>query len=140
MAIVIKSPQAAADKWGTVTPQRLTEYTSGVQNAGSKWQAGVDTAAPLWAQAVQEAAARGEWQRGVAGKGSNYATKASTLGAQRWSGGIAAGKPTYQTAVAPYFNVIAGLTLPARQARGNPANLARSAMVGEALHQYRINN
>lgn len=140
MAVNIKSPSAAADKWATVTPQRLTEYTAGVSNAGSKWQAGVDGAAQLWAQAVAEAASRGEWGRGVAGKGANYATKASTLGAQRWSGGITAGKPTYQTQVAPYFNVIAGLTLPPRQARGNPANMARSSMINDALHQYRINN
>ena len=140
MAITVKSAQQSADKWATVTPARLQDYTDGVRNAGSRWQSGVDAAAPLWSQAVQEAAARGEFARGVAGKGAKYSTNAGTLGAQRWSGGIAAGKPSYQTAVAPYLNTIAGLTLPPAQSRGNPANYQRVSIIGDALHQLRISS
>lgn len=138
MAISVPSAQEVADKWATVTPQRLTDYTKGVQGAASRWQTGVDSAGQLWSAAVIEAAGNGEWQRGVQGKGSKYSTNAATLGSQRWSGGIAAGKSGYQTGMSPVLSTIASLTLPARQTRGNPANMQRAAMVAEALHNLKI--
>lgn len=132
MAIVMPSPAAAGAKWSSVTPSRSAYYQTGVQGAGQKWQTAVDSSSGNWGAGVQQAVADGRYATGVGGKGAKYANKASTIGAPRWSAGVAAGGPAYETGVAPIFNALQALTLPARQAKGNPANLARVQAVVEA--------
>jgi len=136
MAIAVPTAQEAADRWASVTPTRQQYYTQGVSNAGGRWQQGVDGAAQLWATATAQAAANGEWGRGVAGKGGKYQTNSSTLGAQRFGQGVTAAKPAYTTAIAPVLSVIASLTLPARQVAGS--NMQRSQIVADALHNWKI--
>lgn len=136
MAISVPTSQEAADKWALVTPQRQQFYTSGVQSAGSRWQAGVDVSGTLWAQATAAAAANGEWQRGVAGKSNKYATNAATIGSQRFAQGVTAAKSAYQTAMGPVLSTIAGVNLPPRQIAGN--NLARVQAVNDALHNMKV--
>jgi hypothetical protein len=136
MAIAVPTAQEAADKWAAVTPTRQPDYVRGVSGAGSRWQSGVDQAAPLWAQATAQAAANGEWGRGVAGKSAKYTTNASTIGAQRFGQGVTAAKPAYAAAIGPVLQVIAGVTLPARGVAGT--NLGRVQAVNDALHNWKI--
>lgn len=136
MAIPVPSAQEAADKWAQVTPTRQGDYTKGVSQAGSRWQSGVDGATQLWATATAQAAANGEWTRGVAGKSAKYQQNASTLGAQRFGQGVTAAKPAYTSAIGPVLSVIGSVTLPPRQVAGS--NMQRSQIISDALHNWKI--
>lgn len=136
MAINVPTAQEAADKWASITPTRQPDYVKGVSGAGSRWQSGVDGAGQLWATAVAQAAANGEWSRGVAGKSSKYQTSASVIGAQRFGQGVTAAKPAYTTAIGPVLSVIAGVNLPPRGVAGS--NLGRVQAVNDALHNWKI--
>lgn len=136
MAIPVPSAQEAADKWASVTPTRQGDYTRGVSQAGSRWQSGVDGASQLWATATAQAAANGEWGRGVAGKSAKYQNNAATLGAQRFGQGVTAAKPAYTSAMGPVLSVIGSVTMPPRQVAGS--NMMRSQVIGDALHNWKI--
>lgn len=132
MAINMPSASASGAKWASVTPGRGAYYTAGVQNAGPRWQAGVDTAQDNYNQGVQQAVARGGYASGVAGKGQKYATRAAQIGAGRWQTGVGQGATAYEQGVQPVVAALQGLTLPPRQSKGSPANLARVQAVIEA--------
>lgn len=140
MAIRMPSPSAAAQKWSTVSSGRQNDYLEGVRSAGSAWQEGVNGAESTWAEGVQMAIGNGSYSHGVQGKSSKYVDRASTLGAQRWSGGIQASGDAYQRGVTPIFQALSSVTLPPKMARGNPANYARVQAVGEAARQAAMAN
>lgn len=138
MAIRVPSAQEVATKWANVTPGRAADYTRGVQGSAQAWQTGVDGAAAVYGAAVQQAIADGRWNRGVAGKGGFYSSQAANIGAPRWSTGVVAARDRYGASMNGVLATIGGLTLPARQPAGSPANMERSRIVGEALHAYKI--
>lgn len=138
MAIRVPTAGDVAAKWSSVTPGRAADYTRGVQGAASAWQQGVDGAGATYGAAVQEAIANGRWNRGVAGRGGFYSAQAATIGAPRWSTGVTAARDRYGASMGPVLSTIGGLTLPPRQPAGNPANMERSRIVGEALHLLKI--
>ena len=129
----VPTPAAAGAKYASVTPTRQTYYQTGVQGAGQRWQDGVNISQDVWALGVQQAMAQGRYSTGVAGKGTLYSTRASTIGAPRWGQGVAAAEPAYESGVTRFFQVLAALTLPPRGPVGSPQNLQRVQIVDEAL-------
>lgn len=135
----IKPMNEIADKWASVTPQRSGEYRKGVQNPRRSWSQGAVEAAESWAQGITQAITDGRFVSGIQEAGdSRWQRKASTVGAARFGPGVQAAKGDYQAGFAPFAQVIAGVDLPPRGAKGDPRNYDRVRVIGEALHEAKI--
>lgn len=134
MAIKVKDATASATKFQNNASLAGTAYTNGVQGAGPTWQANTAAAANTWQQGVQQAAQEGRFAAGVNNAAQQkYTARAATVGPGRYTAGVQTAGPAWQAGTAPYLQVLAGLTLPARQPKGSPANNARVQMVTAAL-------
>ena len=135
----IKNISEIADKWARVTPGRSRDYADGINNPRRSWATATAAAKDAWKQGIDEAAARGAFEDGVNDAGdSKWKRKASTLGVNRFGEGVRAAKGDYQSGFAPFVQVIQGVDLPPRGAKGDPRNYERSKLIGEALHEAKI--
>lgn len=136
--VKVKSVEEIATKWSDVTPARAPYYEAEVKVAGAEWKSGA-----AGGQAAYEAAMRDPnvLKRRAAKitdeAASKYQTKAGTVGPGRFREGIAAGKPYYAAAFAPYHGVISAWVPPARGPRGDPKNYEIVKSIGDALHKKR---
>lgn len=139
MALKIKSASAIAKKWADVTPARSRQWEDEIKATSTdEYAAPAIAAAPIWEQAVMEAAARDGYAKGVADKAEKWKRKALAVGTARFGPGVRAAESDQAAGFAPYREVIAGLTLPPRGPRGAPGNYERVREVGEALHNKRV--
>lgn len=139
MALKVKDPATAAAKFVSRGSAAGQDYAAGVKGAGASWQAGAAAAAGNYEAGVQEAIGRGAFQRGVQAAGGNkYEQRASTVGARRFPEGIREAGPAWEQNTAPYLQTLAGLTLPPRRPKGDPANFMRVQAVGEALRRRKV--
>lgn len=139
MALKIKSAAASAKKWAEVTPARSRQWEDEIKATSTdEYAAPAIAAAPIWEQAVMEAAARDGYAKGVAENAEKWKRKALAVGTQRFGPGVRAAESDQAAGFAPYREVIAGLTLPPRGPRGAPGNYERVREVGEALHAKRV--
>jgi hypothetical protein len=135
----IKSIDYIVNKWKTVTPQRAQDYTAGVQAPRRRWSEATKASADAWAAGVQGAIANGTWSRGIDRAGdARWQNACVNIGAQRWTQGVAAAGDAYRTGFGPYVDVIRGIELPARGARGDPRNIERVRAIAQALHNAKI--
>ena len=135
----IKSTQEIANKWARVTPQRAPDYAAGVKNPKRSWSQGAQDAAEAYNQGVTEAIAGGRFEKGVAAAGDGkWSRKAQQVGTQRFGPGVQAAKGDYEAGFAPYAQVIAGVNLPPRGAKGDPRNYERVKAIGDALHTAKV--
>lgn len=126
-------------KWSTVTPQRVEDYRAGVQAPKVRWSEATINAATAWQQGVNAAIANGTWQRGVQQAGdAKWQQGCLNVGATRWAQGVQVGTDAYRAGFAPYYEVIRGVTLPARGARGDPNNIERVRVIAQALHAAKV--
>ena len=135
----IKPISQIADKWAEVTPGRSSDYEAGVKDASVDWAGATAAAEGSWGDGVSAAVAAGSFSRGVNKAGTaKWRRKAVDTGVARWGPGVRAAKPDYQAGFGPYREVIAGVTLPPRFAKGDPRNLERVAVIANALHEARV--
>lgn len=136
--VAVKSLEEIAKKFITVTPQRATYYETGVRSPGKDWATETAASERAYAQGVNEAIAEKRFSGGVRRAGSEKWQKmAIEKGTARYASGIQAGAENYREGFAPYREVIASITLPAKGARGDPSNYVRVQRIGEALHEKR---
>jgi len=139
MPLKIKSAAAIASKWADVTPARARQWEDGIKTTSTdEYAAPAIAAAPVWEQAVMEAAARDGYAKGVADRAEKWKRKALAVGTARFGPGVRAAESDQAAGFAPYREVIAGLTLSPRGPRGAPGNFERVREVGEALHNKRV--
>ena len=139
MAVKIKDVTRIAEKWSRVTPGRSEEYRRGVgETPAEEWESPTKAAEPVWGQAVQQAASRKAFSKGVAGAGAKWKRKAEELGSARYGTGVAAAGPDYAAGFAPYREAVAGAVLPPKGPTGDPANYERVRVLGELLHRKRV--
>ncbi len=135
----IKPLETIVKKWTTVTPQRTDDYRVGVQNPRRRWSEATTLAADAWQAGVQQAIANGTWQAGIARAGdAKWQSGCLNVGAQRWAQGVAAAGDAYRQGFAPYVDVIRGVELPARGAKGDPRNIERVRVIATALHNAKV--
>lgn len=138
MAIKVKSADEIAAKWSRVSATRAEDYKTGVADPGVEWAKNAAASQDSYAAGVQDAIGRNAFEKGITKAGDEkWKRKTTEVGTARWSPGIAAAKGDMAAAVAPFREVIAGLTLPPRAPRGDPRNLERVAMVAAALAKKR---
>ena len=139
MAIKVKDAGTAAAKFTQRAAAAAGDYQAGVQGAGEDWARQTVASVDNYNAGIQEAITRGAFQRGVQAAGAaKYSQKAATTGARRFPEGVREGGPAFQAGVQPYLTVIAGLTLPPRRPKGDPANFARVQAIGEALRRRKV--
>lgn len=137
MPIQIKDPATVAAKWVKRASASGADYTSGVNNPRTDQAQAAAAAAPIWAQAVQDAAARDAFRKGVNAAGSQkWQQMASTIGAQRYPQGVTAAQSNYAAKEAPYLTALANLTLPPRGVKGT--NVGRVQAVVDALRKVKL--
>ena len=138
-AIAVKSAADATTKWSTNAAAAQSYYAAGVANAGNTWQQNTINAAGNYDSAVKAGNIKQMFSGGVKKAGAaKYQTKATQLGAPRFSQGVQAAGPDYSAGVAPYLATIAGLTLAARAPRGSASNLQRVTQIATALNAKRL--
>jgi len=139
MAIKVKSSAEATAKFTGRAAAAAGDYQRGVAAAGEDWQRNTVAAADNYGTAVQEAITRGAFARGVSkAGGAKFAAKAADVGARRFPEGVRAGGPAFEAGVAPHLQTIAGLTLPPRRPKGDPANIERVSTITEALRRRKL--
>lgn len=128
----VKTPTASGTKWQTRASAASADYSSGVANTSTDQAAAAAAAAPVWAQAVQTAAANGTFAKNVLAAGTaKWKAGVAATGAQRYTQGVTNSSGKYVAGVTPYINALSSAQLPARQVKGN--NAARSQAVVQLL-------
>lgn len=137
MAIQIKDAATVAAKWAKRASAAGADYTSGVNNPRTDQAQAAAAAAPVWAQAVADAATRGAFAKGVTKAGTaKWQQAAASIGAQRYPQGVNAGQSNYATAEAPYLSALSSLSLPPRGVKGT--NNGRVQAVVDALRKVKL--
>ena len=139
MPLNVKDAQSSAAKFVARAQAAGAAYTSGVQGAGDTWQQHTASAGDAFAAGVNAAISSGRFAKGVNRAGAaKYVAVAAGKGAQRYPQGVAAAGPAWQSGVAPYLQMMSGLTLPPRMPRGDPGNLQRVAAVANANRALKL--
>ena len=134
----VKSADRVAAKWATRVSGATQDYTDGAASAGGRWQTGAAAGAANFKTGVQQAAASGMFEKGVAkAGGTRYERGVRDKGAMRYGPGAAAAQGDFQGAIGPVLTTIGSVDVPARGPRGSDANYNRVATIGRALHQAR---
>lgn len=140
MAVAVKDAAAAATKFVTRAQAAGPDYANGVSNAGGKWAANTKASSDAYVAGVQQSIANGRFSNSINQTSQNkFQVRAAGVGVQRYPQGVAGAKDAWQTATTPFLTTIAGLTLPARQPKGSPANYQRVQAVGDALRAKKLN-
>lgn len=139
MAIDIPSINEITEAWVRGAAQGAANYRRGVENSSVDWEGPTSASQEVWQLAIIEAAGTDRFRNGVQLAGnSKWRKKAVELGANRFPSGVAAATADYSRGFDPFRNVIAGLDLPPRGARGSAQNIERVRRVTEALHAERL--
>jgi len=139
MATTVKDISAIASKWSQRANAAGADYTNGVKATTKDWAGLTAASAPAWEAGVQTAVSNKRFAKGVQAAGtSTWQQAASTTGAQRYPQGVSNAGPAYTNGFQPYLQVIAGVTPPPRQPRGNPGNLQRVSAYADALHAKKL--
>lgn len=126
-------------KWVRRAGAASQDYAEGVANPRTDWAQATVAAAPAQAAGAQAAIARGAYQQGVKRAGSaKWASKSAGKGAARFGPGVADAQSDYEAGVAPYTKAIENVKLPARGAKGDPANIQRVVAINKALRDTKL--
>jgi hypothetical protein len=135
----IKSMDRIRKNWVTSTQIKQAEYTDGINNPRTPWAAATIAGTANYNTGIQKSIAENRFSKGVTKAGdSKWQKNALEKGPTRWAQGVAISADAYQQAFAPYASVIAGLTLPKRGPKGDPANINRVAAIANALHAKKL--
>jgi hypothetical protein len=129
---------AVGDKWKARVGQSKQYYTDGTKNAAAKYDQGVSNAEPAWEQGVNSAITNKSYQKGVSGKGSVYAAKASTIGSDRWAQGVNGADQKYVQNFTPYYQAETTTDFGPKGAKGSEANLQRARNAAQMLHAMKL--
>ena len=135
----IKSLDRINAKWQRVTAGAGQEYAEGVANPTRDWKTQTANANPAYKAGLQKSMAADSFLKGVNTAGTaKWQKGAMEKGPDRFAQGVSLAGDAYTAGFAPYRTVIQGLTLPARGAKGDPANINRVAVVAKALHDKKV--
>ena len=137
--ISVKSASDIAKKWAEVTPGKAGYYAAEAPAAAAEWEANTVAAGGVYMAGIQVAGIQQRFVGGVKRAGAaKFSRKVTSVGAARYSPGVAAAKEDMAKGIADYVSVLEGLEIPDRGPRGSPANYAIVEKVGSALHAKRL--
>jgi len=130
----IRSADAIAAKWASVTPQRTADYQAGIESPRRDWKASTLAAEGAYKEGVTAAIAKGSFGKGVSRAGTEKWQRSSlNKGVDRWGPGVVLAESAYREGFEPFQRAIAAVSLPPRFARRDPRNLARVKAIVDAL-------
>lgn len=139
MALKVKDVAASASKFVARAQQAAGDYQKGVAAAGDLWQTRTAASSDAYSQGVNDAIARGAFQKGIVrAGGGKYAANASGKGSQRYPQGVSLAGPSWQTGFGPYADAMANMNLPPRSPRGSPNNLQRVQLVMDLNRKVKL--
>lgn len=139
MAINIKPIATIVQKYVQRASAAGQAYTDGINSPRQPWAASTTAAANTWSAGVQAAITDGRFVKGVNNAGDAlWSQRSTTLGAQRYPGGITAGQQKYSNNLQPFLQALSTLNLPPRMPKGDPGNLQRVAAVDTALRNLAL--
>lgn len=134
----IKALEVIKKKWARVTPGRSEDYATGVKTPRRDWEGAASAAESAYEAGVTEAIGDKRFGAGVRKAGTaKWQTKASTIGVDRWGGGVRAAEADYGAGFAPYQAALGALDLPPRGPKGDPKNIERVATIARTLHDVK---
>ena len=137
--VKIKPLDVIVDKWQRRASAAAEDLRMGIETTEKSWSAEAAKAEPSWATGVQQAIARKAFSSGVRRAGdTKWKRKALEVGVARYGPGVSAAVEDMKAGFAPYHEVIARISLPARGPRGDPKNYDRVKKLGDALHKRRV--
>ncbi len=137
--VAIKSVSDIAAKWARVTPGRSADYEAGVRAPRASWSAQAAAAESAFQAGVQAAVGRKAYSGGVRRAGDEkWSRKALQVGVSRYGPGVGAAQPDFQAGFEPFASTIAGTSIPARKAKGDPSNIDRVRVLADALHKRKL--
>lgn len=135
----VKSLDRISDKWARVAAVSQPEYVDGINNPRTDWAQATAAAESNYERGVQQAIQAKRFGKGVGKAGTaKWQERVSTVGPQRWAEGINNSRGNYESGFSPYREVIQRTQLPPRGPKGDPKNIARVAVIAEALHKKKI--
>lgn len=139
MAINIKPLATIVAKYVQRASAAGQAYTDGINNPRQDYVQATVAAANTWSAGVQQAITDGRFVKGVQTAGAaKWQQRASTVGAQRYPGGITAGQNAYSAGLQPFLQALSTLNLPPRQPTGDPGNLTRVSAVDTLLRNLSL--
>jgi len=136
--VTLRPLDKIVDKWKNRAAAAAGDYQFGVQNPLKDWATNASAAKDAWVGGVQDAAARGAYEKGVRKAGTEkWQRKAVQLGAPRYTQGVQVADVDYKEGFGPYYDALTRLTLPPRGPRGDPRNLERVRVIVEALRKVK---
>ena len=134
----VVSAGKAAERWARRSAGAAPDYADGVQSTPRSWAAASNAAGASYRAGVTAAAGRGAYEKGIAKAGdAKWKRKAAGVGPGRYAEGVGAAQGDYGTAIGPVLDVIGRVDLPPRGPVGSAGNLARVAVISNALHALR---
>ena len=126
-------------RWVDRASQATGAYQDGVNNPRKDWEAATKASETNWQAGVNQAITNKMFSKGVTKAGNEkWKQQALNKGAARYPSGVMAGQSAYQSGIAPYIQVIEGLTLPPRLQKGDPRNFDRVSTVANALRAKKV--
>lgn len=115
------------------------DYRRGVSRVDD-WQQNTLAAEGNYESGVQAAIADNRFGKGV-GRVSNeeWKRKAQDKGGANYGAGVRQAEDDFSKGFAPFRSVIEGITLPPRGPKGSPENIERVRIIGQALHDAKLN-
>ena len=130
----IRSMSQIRDKWTRVTPMRQEDYKLGIQNPRRDWQNETLEAKDNWKLGVDQAHAKGLFEKGVTAAGTaKWKENALKKGPGRFAEGVYMAGPEYEKGFRPYHAAIEACDLGPRYPRRDPRNLERVKRIVEAM-------
>jgi hypothetical protein len=134
MPIKLRPLEKITDKWSTRAAAAVTDYAEGIANPKVPWSQAAVAAKDAWRQGVTDAAGRDAFAKGVARAGdAKWLKKAQEFGPTRYPDGVSKTKDDYKNGFAPFYDALTKVELPARRARGDPANVERVKAIMTAM-------
>ncbi len=137
--MITKSASQIAEKWARVTPERLTDFESGVRSPKRDWAKNTKDAEPRYEEGIKEAMAQKRFGKGVLRVGTAH-QQAMTIeqGFIRWPDGVRTAEGRMADGMQRVVAVLEKTSLPPRYAKGDPRNLQRVKAVNDALHKMKM--
>ncbi|MBI5466901.1 MAG: hypothetical protein HY975_01645 [Candidatus Kerfeldbacteria bacterium] len=135
----IKPTASIREKWQRVTPTRVTDYTDGVSNPTTDYQAATVAAEPAYEAGIQQAISQKRFGKGVRESGTaKWQSRSIAVGSPRWPQGVQAAGPDFEKGFAAFRDTIERVQLPPRGPAGDPRNIERVATIARALRATKV--
>lgn len=139
MSVKVKPVSVAADKWVDNTARAADSFAAEAQAAAGLWEANTKAAKDNYHKAITASGIADRFLGGVTRAGAaKFGRKIADVAKDRFAPGVTAAQVDYTERVSPFLDTIAGLNLPKRGPRGDPANYNRVEAVGKALNAKKL--